>query len=80
MDGAVGIATGYKLDNRGVGVQFRVDSRFSPLYVVQRGRSSIPGRFEIFSSLRSPTGSGATQPPIQRVPRRDFLGVKAAWA
>jgi hypothetical protein len=34
---SVGIATGYGLDGRGVGVRVPVGTRFSPLHIVQTG-------------------------------------------
>jgi hypothetical protein len=36
-DSAVGIATGYGRDGRGVGVRVPVEARFSPLHVIQTG-------------------------------------------
>jgi hypothetical protein len=36
-DSVVGIATGYGLDDRGVGVRVSVGQDFSPLHIVQTG-------------------------------------------
>jgi hypothetical protein len=41
-DSAVGIATGYGLDGRGVGVRLPVGPRFSLLRVVQTGSGAHP--------------------------------------
>jgi hypothetical protein len=42
QDSIVGIATGYGLDNWGVGVQVPVGSRFSLLYIIQPGSGFRP--------------------------------------
>jgi hypothetical protein len=39
---AVGIATAYWLDDRGVGVRIRVGSEFSLLHIVQTGSGAHP--------------------------------------
>jgi hypothetical protein len=36
-DSSVGIATGYGLDSRGIGVQVPIGANFSPFYIVQTG-------------------------------------------
>jgi hypothetical protein len=49
-DSAVGIATGYGLDIRGVGVRILVGQEFSFLHVVQTGSEVHPTSY--------PTGTG----------------------
>jgi hypothetical protein len=44
---SVGVATGYGLDGRGVGVRVPVKSRFSPLLVVQTGSGAHPASYSI---------------------------------
>jgi hypothetical protein len=57
-DSAVGIATGYGLDGRGVGVRVPVGARFSPLHVVQTGPGASPASY--------PMGSGSSFPGVKR--------------
>jgi hypothetical protein len=44
-DSVVGIATGYGLDDRGVGVRVLVGSEFSLLHVVQTGSGAQPDSY-----------------------------------
>jgi hypothetical protein len=44
-DNVVGIATGYRLDGRGVGVRVLVEARFCPLHVVQTGSGAHPASY-----------------------------------
>jgi hypothetical protein len=44
---SVGIATGYVLDGRGVGVRVPVGARFSPLHVVQTDYGAHPASYLI---------------------------------
>jgi hypothetical protein len=44
-DGAVGIAAGYGLDGRGVGVPVPVGATFYPLQVVQTGSGANPDSY-----------------------------------
>jgi hypothetical protein len=80
---AVGIATGYGLDDQGFGVQFPVGQEFSLLHVVQTGYGTHPtsypmgpSRFKNF--LRVHTGSGAHSVSYPMGTRDSFYGGKAA--
>jgi hypothetical protein len=53
-DSVVGIATGYGLDDRGVGVQVPVEQKFSLLHVVQTGSGVHP--------ISYPIGTGGSFP------------------
>jgi hypothetical protein len=44
-DSAVGIATGYGLDNQGVGVRVPVGQKFSLLHAVQTGSGAHPASY-----------------------------------
>jgi hypothetical protein len=48
-DSAVGIATGYRLNNRGVGVRASVGEEFSFLYVVQTSSVAHPESYSMGS-------------------------------
>jgi hypothetical protein len=47
LDSAVGIATCYGLDDRGVGVRFPVGTVFFPLHVVQTGFGTHPASYPV---------------------------------
>jgi hypothetical protein len=53
-DSVVGIATGYGLDDRGVGVRVPVRSRISLLHVIQTGSGAHPASY--------PMGTGGSVP------------------
>jgi hypothetical protein len=53
-DSAVGIATGYGLDGRGVGVRVPVGAWFFPLHVIQTVLGAHPASY--------PTGTGGSFP------------------
>jgi hypothetical protein len=57
-DSAVGIATGYGLDGRGVGVQILLGKDFSSLHVVQTNYGVHPASY--------PMGNGGSFPGIKR--------------
>jgi hypothetical protein len=71
-DSAVGIATGYGLDGREVGVRVPVGARFAPLHVVPTGSGAHPASY--------PMGTGALFPGreadhlLQLVPRSIIRG------
>jgi hypothetical protein len=52
LDGTVGIATGYGLEGRGVGVRVPAEARFSFLHVVQTGSGA--------HSASYPVGTGSS--------------------
>jgi hypothetical protein len=58
IDSVVGIATGYGLDDRGVGVRVPVGSQFSLLHVVQTGSGAHLSSYTI--------GNGAHSPGVKR--------------
>jgi hypothetical protein len=57
-DSSVGIATGYELDGRWVGVRVPVGVRFSPLHVAQTGSGA--------HSASYPAGAGSYFPGVKR--------------
>jgi hypothetical protein len=58
-DSAIGIATGYGLDGRGVGVRVPVGARFSPLHVDHTGSGAHPASYPIGTWGSSPGGKAA---------------------
>jgi hypothetical protein len=60
-DSVVGIATGYGLDDRGVGVRVPVGSKFSLLHVVQTGSGDHPSSYPMRTGGSFPgvTAAGA---------------------
>jgi hypothetical protein len=60
-DSAVGIATGYGLDDKGVAVRFLAVQDFSPLHVVQTGSGAHPASY--------PMGTGGYFPRVKRLGR-----------
>jgi hypothetical protein len=58
-DNAVGIATGYGLDDRGVGVRVPVGSRISLLHVVQTGSEVHPTSYPMGTGGSFPRGKAA---------------------
>jgi hypothetical protein len=61
LDSAVGIATDYGLDGRGVGVAVAAGARFSPLRVAQSGAGAKP------VSYAMGTGGGALASGVKRL-------------
>jgi hypothetical protein len=57
-DSAVGIATGYGLDDRGFGVRVMVGQEFLLLHAVQNGSEIHPASY--------PMGTGALSPGVKR--------------
>jgi hypothetical protein len=57
-DSSVSIATGYRLDNRGVGVRVLVGSEFSLLHLVQTGSGVHPASY--------PMGTGSSFPRVKQ--------------
>jgi hypothetical protein len=55
---SVGIATGYGLDDRGVGVLVPIGQQFSLLHVVQTGSGAHPASY--------PMGTGNSSPGVKR--------------
>jgi hypothetical protein len=53
---AVGIATGYELDDRGVAVRVPVGEVFSLLHVVHTGSGSYPASYTFCTGLSFPWG------------------------
>jgi hypothetical protein len=49
---AVGIATGYALDEREVGVRVLIGARFSPLHVVQTSSGAYPASYPMGTNGR----------------------------
>jgi hypothetical protein len=67
-DSSVGIATGYGLDDRGVGVRVSVRSNFSLLHVVQTGSGVHPASYPIgtkdsFPGVKRPGREADHSPP-----------------
>jgi hypothetical protein len=58
-DSAVGIATGYRLDDQGIGIRVPVGQKFSFLYVVQTGSGAHPASYRIGTGGSSPVGKVA---------------------
>jgi hypothetical protein len=54
LDSAVGIATGYGLDDRGVGIRIPVGQEFSFLHVVQTGSGVYPASYTMDAGGFSP--------------------------
>jgi hypothetical protein len=54
QDSVVGIATGYGLDDRGIGVRVVVGQEFSLLYVVQTGSGIHPTSYPMVPGALSP--------------------------
>jgi hypothetical protein len=59
QDSPVGIATGYVLDGRGIGVRVPVGSSFSPLHVVQTSPGTRPASYPLGAGAVSPGGKAA---------------------
>jgi hypothetical protein len=59
QDSAVGIAIGYWLDDRGVGVRVPVGSRISLLHVVQPGSGVHPTSYPMGTGGSFPGGKAA---------------------
>jgi hypothetical protein len=59
MDSSVGIATGYGLDDGGVGVRVPEGSRFSFLHVVQTGSGVHPTSYPMGTQGSFPGGKAA---------------------
>jgi hypothetical protein len=55
-DSAVGIATGYRLDDQGVGVRVPVGANFSLLHVVQTGSGADPVSYSVGTGDSFPKG------------------------
>jgi hypothetical protein len=58
-DSAVGIATGYGLDDGWVGVRVPVGSRFSPLHMVHNSSGAHPASYPMCTLGSFPTGRAA---------------------
>jgi hypothetical protein len=58
-DSSVGIATGYGLDDRGVGVRVLVGQEFSLLHVVQTGSGARPVSYQMGTGGSFPEGKAA---------------------
>jgi hypothetical protein len=58
-DSSVGIATGYGLDDRGVGVRVPVGSEYSLLHIVQTGSGAHPASYPMGTGGSFPDGKAA---------------------
>jgi hypothetical protein len=58
-DSAVGIKTGYGLDDRGVGFEFRWGQEFSLHHVVQTGNGAHPASYPMATGGSFPGGKVA---------------------
>jgi hypothetical protein len=58
-DSSVGIATGYGLDDHGVGVRVPVNQEFSLLHVVQTGSGAHPASYPMSTVGSFPGGKAA---------------------
>jgi hypothetical protein len=59
LDGVVGIATSYGLDDRGVGVRVPVGSKCSLLQIVQTGSEVLPTSYRMGTGGSFPGGKAA---------------------
>jgi hypothetical protein len=59
----VGIATGYELGRRGVGVRVPVGRDFSPLHVVQTGSRAQPAPGALSLGVKRPEDEADHSPP-----------------
>jgi hypothetical protein len=59
LDSAVGMATGYGLDNGGVGVQVPVGSRISLFHIVQTSSRANPASYPMGTGRSFPGGKAA---------------------
>jgi hypothetical protein len=78
-DSAVGIATGYGLNGRGVGVRVQVVTRISPLHLVQAGSGAHPASYPMGTEGSFPGGngyrSGKLTTHLQLLPSQEYVGL-----
>jgi hypothetical protein len=58
-DTSIGIATGYELEDRGVGVRVPVEQEFSFLHVLQTGSGVHPASYVMDNGCSFPGGKAA---------------------
>jgi hypothetical protein len=76
-DNAVGIATAYELDGRGIGVRVPLRARFSLLHVVQTGSGAHPASYPMGTGGDFPWGKWPGREADHSPPTS--IEVKNAW-